>query len=177
MTHRALLVGIEEHVHWGWQVIGIDLGTTNSCVAIMEGGKAKVIEKMWADRGGSFKRPVETNMVWLDLPHSGITVDEVISAGKEEGVKLMSGRIIVHHQISDEAIVRLEKVFDRLLSSKEKKNGEVQEAQTVYRSNSVRLLDGCFAKPASSLPATELCTQETGSTLLPNDSSWVSQTS
>lgn len=95
--------------------------------------KAKVIEKMWADRGGSFKRPVETNMVWLDLPHSGITVDEIISAGKEEGVKLMSGRLIVHHQIADEAIIRLEKVFDRLLSSKEKRNGEVQEAQTVYR--------------------------------------------
>ena len=32
------------------KIIGIDLGTTNSCVAIMDGGQAKVIENSEGDR-------------------------------------------------------------------------------------------------------------------------------
>ena len=32
------------------RVIGIDLGTTNSCVAVMDGDKARVIENSEGDR-------------------------------------------------------------------------------------------------------------------------------
>ncbi|MDB5379456.1 MAG: molecular chaperone DnaK, partial [Rubritepida sp.] len=32
------------------KVIGIDLGTTNSCVAIMEGGEVKVLENAEGSR-------------------------------------------------------------------------------------------------------------------------------
>ena len=37
-------VGVLKHFSTSSYIIGIDLGTTNSCVAVMEGNVAKVIE-------------------------------------------------------------------------------------------------------------------------------------
>src|SRR3546814_6855963 len=41
---RQAIQAIPRGNHTMAKIIGIDLGTTNSCVAIMDGGKAKVIE-------------------------------------------------------------------------------------------------------------------------------------
>ena len=37
------------------KIIGIDLGTTNSCVAIMEGSQAKVLENAEGKRNNTFR--------------------------------------------------------------------------------------------------------------------------
>ena len=46
------------------KIIGIDLGTTNSCVAIMDGDKARVIENAEGDR----TTPSAVSYTHLTLP-------------------------------------------------------------------------------------------------------------
>jgi threonine aldolase len=70
-------------------------------------------------------------MVVLDLPYSGIETAELIRVGKEEGLKIMGGRIVVHCQIVDEAVMRLERVMEIVLAKKAVI--VVQEEQSDYR--------------------------------------------
>ena len=85
------------------KVIGIDLGTTNSCVAVMDGGSAKVIENSEGDRttpsviaytddgeilvGQSAKRQAVTN------PHNTLyAVKRLVGRGFElAGVDIRKG--------------------------------------------------------------------------------------
>ncbi|KAL2860936.1 threonine aldolase GLY1 [Aspergillus lucknowensis] len=74
--------------------------------------KAQRVADMWTSRGGKLASPVHTNMVWLDIEASRLGPNDLAEIGKEKGLKLLGNRIVVHYQVSDDAISRLEQVFD-----------------------------------------------------------------
>lgn len=81
--------------------------------------RAREIAKMWESYGGKTTNPVETNMVWFDLDAAGISDAKFIEEGEKAGLRLLGGRLVVHYQISQEAVSRLEKVMQAVLQSKE----------------------------------------------------------
>ncbi|KAL4998435.1 pyridoxal phosphate-dependent transferase [Aspergillus recurvatus] len=76
---------------------------------------AKQVGEMWVALGGELLREVETNQVWVDLGLAGITVDRWNELGRTHGVKLDGKRIVLHHQISGDAIAKLGLVFSEAL--------------------------------------------------------------
>lgn len=88
---------------------------------------AQTIQKMWTDLGGKLVYPVHTNMIWLDLQDAGCSDARIAELGKEQGIKLLSGRIVCHYQIyqnREEILPRLERIFQTIFE--EKSNGAVQ---------------------------------------------------
>jgi threonine aldolase len=76
---------------------------------------AQAIAKMWAELGGKMKYPVETNMVWLDIAANRIELNRFIEVGEKYGLRLMGERLVVHYQIGEEAIRRVERLFKEVL--------------------------------------------------------------
>jgi threonine aldolase len=76
---------------------------------------ARRVANMWVARGGRVSRAVETNMVWLDLKAAGITTDEWNKIGEERGIRLSGKRIVLHHQICETAMKRLEIAMNHVL--------------------------------------------------------------
>ncbi|KAK1600517.1 beta-eliminating lyase [Colletotrichum navitas] len=77
---------------------------------------AQEVGRMWVVRGGIVLKPIETNMVWLDLGGCGIETSEWNETGRRYGIRLDGKRVMLHHQISDWAIKRLGAVMDEVLS-------------------------------------------------------------
>lgn len=61
---------------------------------------AKRVADMWTSRGGKLDHPTQTNMVWLDLEASKVGPNDLEMIGKDKGLKLMGGRIVVHFRKS-----------------------------------------------------------------------------
>jgi threonine aldolase len=79
---------------------------------------AKRIAKLWTDLGGKLDQPTETNMVWFDLTDVGLTDEEFAKVGKEHGLRLLGGRLVVHYQIGEEAVGKLEEVMRVVIGRK-----------------------------------------------------------
>ncbi|KAF7585736.1 hypothetical protein BBP40_010176 [Aspergillus hancockii] len=73
--------------------------------------KANKVADMWTNLGGKLSQPVETNMVWLDLEAAGLGPNDLAEIGEKKGLKLLGNRVVIHYQVSEEAIARLGEVF------------------------------------------------------------------
>jgi threonine aldolase len=87
--------------------------------------RARQIADMWEGYGGKLTAPTETNMVWFDLAAAGTDETKFIEDGERVGLRLMGGRLVVHYQIGDEAIRRLDELMQVVLKGK-KANGKVE---------------------------------------------------
>ena len=80
---------------------------------------AKKIATAWTEMGGKLSKPTETNMVWLDIQDAGCSNAKFEELGLEKGLKVISGRLVVHYQTSDDAVTKLEEVMKDIISKKE----------------------------------------------------------
>ncbi|KAG0662778.1 Threonine aldolase [Rhodotorula mucilaginosa] len=62
------------------------------------------LAKALAELGAQLLLPVETNMLWLDPSSLGFPITTLAERAKTRGLTLGSNRVVVHHQITREAV-------------------------------------------------------------------------
>ncbi|EUC27910.1 hypothetical protein COCCADRAFT_30722 [Bipolaris zeicola 26-R-13] len=92
---------------------------------------AGTIGMLWTEKGGKLVRPVETNIVWLNLRASGVTDSEWNQAGHKHGIKLMGNRVVTHYQISDQALSALTSVILSVLTNQKQGGTREKDCRTV----------------------------------------------
>lgn len=95
---------------------------------------ARRVAGVWEGLGGSLTARTETNMVWLDLEAAGVDEELFVRAGREGGVKVGGARLVVHYQISEEALGRLEGVMRRVLEEGKRGEGKGGERKVGVKS-------------------------------------------
>lgn len=92
---------------------------------------ARKVEALWTARGGKLIHPVHTNMIWVDLASAGCSPARFVEFGREEGLTLLGGRVVMHYQVAqraDEVLPRLERVFGRAFEEARVNGGKTEEA-------------------------------------------------
>ncbi|KEF54320.1 threonine aldolase [Exophiala aquamarina CBS 119918] len=92
--------------------------------------RARAIEATWTKKGGVLAKPVETNMVWLDIGHEGFSQEDFAEVAASQGLKARGGRLVIHYQISDDAVRKLEAVMDEVLEQGKRRRTEAQQASS-----------------------------------------------
>ena len=95
--------------------------------------RARQIGEMWVAKGGKLAKRTETNMCWFDLEAAGVSVPEFVEVGVKEGLRFLGGRLVVHYQIGEEAIRRLDRVMDVILGRKEKEKEKEKNGMGVSK--------------------------------------------
>lgn len=124
---------IRKSIGGGLRQAGVVTAAARVCVEdTFLGGKlkasherARYIAGLWESYGGKTSNPVETNMVWFNLEAAGVSAKRFIKMGEQAGVRLNGGRLVVHYQIGDEGVQRLEKVMQAIFNDKEI-NGSIE---------------------------------------------------
>ncbi|OBT80412.1 hypothetical protein VF21_00730 [Pseudogymnoascus sp. 05NY08] len=84
---------------------------------------ARRVGQMWEQKGGRLEREVETNMVWLDLEGAGVGEEEWVRAAGRRGVKVGGGRVVVHYQVTEEAVGALGEAMGEVLGKGGREGG------------------------------------------------------
>ncbi|KAF9879924.1 beta-eliminating lyase [Colletotrichum karsti] len=100
---------------------------TRDSKGVLEGSRvmARRVGRMWTVRGGRLLKPVETNMVWLDLKGCGVGAGEWNELGRQHGIRLDGKRIVLHYQIDEAAVDHLGDVMDSVFGVVSKEGVEL----------------------------------------------------
>jgi threonine aldolase len=78
--------------------------------------KAQRVAEMWTRKGGKLRRRVETNIVYVDLDETDVSEGSFRDIGRDFDIQLDGSRIVLHYQISEESLRRIEMAFAQVFS-------------------------------------------------------------
>ncbi|KAK8880083.1 beta-eliminating lyase [Apiospora arundinis] len=104
-----------------WQAVWENFGPGDADVrGVLRGTHdvAREVADLWTSLGGRLLRRVETNLIWLDLRHAGVEKTAFNDLARRHGVKVRAPRLVLHQQVSPDALHRLGRVFREAWTSK-----------------------------------------------------------